>query len=634
MRVLRLAQSWTTMRVLLSIILSSLGALANLTFVLAIVVYIFAVIGMQLFGRDYTPENFHPDPVPRWNFKDFFHSFMMIFRILCGEWAEPLWDCMRAERSSVSTRPDRYRRARRAPAYRNNRCSQGSEICFSIFLPALVMGNFLVLNLFLALLLNSFSCEELKSRKEVRARAPSLSRRDRLLSVRTQEINEDSKLVEGLKKIKTIAKATRTLVNLNSFERSESVIVAKKNPAELGPSIAATAAPSPALHVRRRSQSCGALRPPDRTEPAPPSPVRVTSSCSLDGSAHVRVASFYASSGSDVNAPTIETPRAPCGADPAEDDAGAPAREQADDSRPPSPGRLLDGAGPLSHSQKPGGVEKLGDWGILLPAMINVVPGIEAAKLARADTPSVVLSGQDDTPDEPPDCLPQSIMRQCGCLDTAKICEPICTRWQGGRVALLRVVKHPAFEWSILFLIFGSSITLCFEDIHLEENPQLMAILRWTNMAFAILFAIEMIIKWFALGLKYYFSSVWTALDFVIVMVSIVSVAVEDSANLSALRSLRTLRALRPLRAISRWQGMKVSTYLAVHPFESTSIERPSNVYRRSSSTRSCSPSPPSSTCCSCASCSGSCSPSSASSCSAASSTSVSTSPTSDCRSR
>lgn len=101
MRVLRLAQSWTTMRVLLSIILSSLGALANLTFVLAIVVYIFAVIGMQLFGRDYTPENFYPDPVPRWNFKDFFHSFMMIFRILCGEWAEPLWDCMRAEKNSV-----------------------------------------------------------------------------------------------------------------------------------------------------------------------------------------------------------------------------------------------------------------------------------------------------------------------------------------------------------------------------------------------------------------------------------------------------------------------------------------------------------------------------------------------------
>ena len=41
------------------------------------------------------------------------------------------------------------------------------ESCLAIFLPALVMGNFMVLNLFLALLLNSFNCEELKSRKEV-----------------------------------------------------------------------------------------------------------------------------------------------------------------------------------------------------------------------------------------------------------------------------------------------------------------------------------------------------------------------------------------------------------------------------------------------------------------------------------
>ena len=47
--------------------------------------------------------------------------------------------------------------------------TQGPETCFAVFLPALVMGNFLVLNLFLALLLNSFSCEELKSRKQVSA---------------------------------------------------------------------------------------------------------------------------------------------------------------------------------------------------------------------------------------------------------------------------------------------------------------------------------------------------------------------------------------------------------------------------------------------------------------------------------
>ena len=65
MRVLKLAQSWTTMKVLLSIIISTLGALGNLTFLLIIVIYIFAVLGMQLFGKTYTDENFYPDRVPR-----------------------------------------------------------------------------------------------------------------------------------------------------------------------------------------------------------------------------------------------------------------------------------------------------------------------------------------------------------------------------------------------------------------------------------------------------------------------------------------------------------------------------------------------------------------------------------------
>lgn len=44
---------------------------------------------------------------------------------------------------------------------------EGASTCFAIFLPTLVMGNFMVLNLFLALLLNSFNSEELKSKKEV-----------------------------------------------------------------------------------------------------------------------------------------------------------------------------------------------------------------------------------------------------------------------------------------------------------------------------------------------------------------------------------------------------------------------------------------------------------------------------------
>ena len=114
---------------LLNTIGSSVGAVGNITVILGIIVYMFAVVGMQLFKKYYIAENFPSGKVPRWNFNDFGHSFMMIFRILCGKWIEPLWNTM------LVTSP--------------------LAICF--ILPAFVIGNFVILNLFLALLLNSFS---------------------------------------------------------------------------------------------------------------------------------------------------------------------------------------------------------------------------------------------------------------------------------------------------------------------------------------------------------------------------------------------------------------------------------------------------------------------------------------------
>ena len=78
------------MRALLSTIGASIGQLGNLTLLLAIVTYTFAVIGMQLFSESFTAKHFEDKVVPRWNFTDFMHSFMIIFRVLCGEWIEPL----------------------------------------------------------------------------------------------------------------------------------------------------------------------------------------------------------------------------------------------------------------------------------------------------------------------------------------------------------------------------------------------------------------------------------------------------------------------------------------------------------------------------------------------------------------
>lgn len=96
-------------------------------------------------------------------------------------------------------------------------------------------------------------------------------------------------------------------------------------------------------------------------------------------------------------------------------------------------------------------------------------------------------------------------------------------KWTGLRTNVLVIVDTPAFEWFVLILIFASSITLCFEDIHLEKNKQLKAILYWTNMVFCVIFAVEMLLKWLAFGFTRYFTSFWTILDFIIVLVSIVN---------------------------------------------------------------------------------------------------------------
>ncbi|XP_066554832.1 sodium channel protein type 4 subunit alpha B [Amia ocellicauda] len=137
LRVFKLAKSWPTLSMLIKIIGNSVGALGNLTLVLAIIVFIFAVVGMQLFGKSYKDcvcKIAEDCQLPRWHMTDFFHSFLIVFRILCGEWIETMWDCMEVA---------------------------GQGMCLIVFMMVMVIGNLVVLNLFLALLLSSFSADNL-----------------------------------------------------------------------------------------------------------------------------------------------------------------------------------------------------------------------------------------------------------------------------------------------------------------------------------------------------------------------------------------------------------------------------------------------------------------------------------------
>lgn len=107
---------------LIKIIGNSVGALGNLTLVLAIIVFIFAVVGMQLFGKNYKDNcckiSDNCPRLPRWHMLDFQHSFLVVFRVLCGEWIETMWDCMEV--------------------------NGGQTMCLIVFMMVMVIGNLVV----------------------------------------------------------------------------------------------------------------------------------------------------------------------------------------------------------------------------------------------------------------------------------------------------------------------------------------------------------------------------------------------------------------------------------------------------------------------------------------------------------
>ncbi|XP_059190594.1 sodium channel protein type 4 subunit alpha B-like isoform X2 [Centropristis striata] len=142
LRVFRLARWWPSFHMLLKITWSSVKALRNLTVLLLIMVFLFSVVGLQLFRMDYQDNNCLISTsceLPRWHMHDFFHAFLIMIRALFGNWTETLYDCMEVS---------------------------GQASCLIFYMTFLIIGNFLVLNLFLTLLLSSFGSGSLVALEE------------------------------------------------------------------------------------------------------------------------------------------------------------------------------------------------------------------------------------------------------------------------------------------------------------------------------------------------------------------------------------------------------------------------------------------------------------------------------------
>eukprot|EP01049_Picozoa_sp_SAG25_P010899 SAG25_NODE_1248_length_3497_cov_2.088287_2_plen_540_part_00 len=138
-RVFRLARTWGDLKAVLVTISKTFSSLIPLSIILCLFMFIFALLGMQLFGGKF----FFPSrddcsswdmvqtgcSIPRANFDTFGTAFVTIFQMLSGEdWNVVMYDGIAAAGAGA----------------------------FFYFLIVVVLGSFMILNLFLTILLSGF----------------------------------------------------------------------------------------------------------------------------------------------------------------------------------------------------------------------------------------------------------------------------------------------------------------------------------------------------------------------------------------------------------------------------------------------------------------------------------------------
>ncbi|XP_015273726.1 PREDICTED: sodium channel protein type 4 subunit alpha [Gekko japonicus] len=509
MRVFKLAKSWPTLNMLIKIIGNSVGALGNLTLVLAIIVFIFAVVGMQLFGKSYKEcvcKISADCELPRWHMHDFFHSFLIVFRILCGEWIETMWDCMEVA---------------------------GQALCLIVFMMVMVIGNLVVLNLFLALLLSSFSADSLAGSDddgEVNNLQIAIGRITRGIDfVKKQVLWLLHQVWKGKKETPTKAeddskKENFVLNHMDTGQDSKSNYVdgiAKKELAIDGLHHVDVGQDSKSDYINGIADKQPVINQLDISQGSKPNYLdRMAKRAPfIDELDHMNF----------INNPslTIHVPIASEESDLYDEtDTG---EETAEDTKKP----LSDGTESSVCST------------------VDYKPPDPLEEEAAAE--------EGEGSDEPEECFTEACVRRCPCLYVDVKTEK-GKKWWNLRRTCFTIVEHNWFETFIIFMILLSSGALAFEDIYIERRHTIRTILEYADKVFSYVFVIEMLLKWVAYGFKVYFTNAWCWLDFLIVDVSLISLTANwlGYSELGPIKSLRTLRALRPLRALSRFEGMRV----------------------------------------------------------------------------
>lgn len=128
-RIFKLAKSWSKLHHLLSTITKSLSDISSFSILLFLLIYIYMLMGMEIFADQLKGPNGDQIDVNRTNFNTFFSAFIVVFTILTGEnWDQTMFQFAR---------------------------KYGYTAIF-FFVSLVIIGVWIFLNLFLAILLDNF----------------------------------------------------------------------------------------------------------------------------------------------------------------------------------------------------------------------------------------------------------------------------------------------------------------------------------------------------------------------------------------------------------------------------------------------------------------------------------------------
>uniref|UniRef100_A0A8C9W3M8 Calcium voltage-gated channel subunit alpha1 E n=1 Tax=Scleropages formosus TaxID=113540 RepID=A0A8C9W3M8_SCLFO len=148
-RLIKLLRQGYTIRILLWTFVQSFKALPYVCLLIAMLFFIYAIIGMQVFGNIKLKDESHINQHN--NFKSFFSALMLLFRSATGEsWQEIMLSCLGGQECE----PD----PSIAPPFisPDHEGGCGTDFAYFYFVSFIFFSSFLMLNLFVAVIMDNF----------------------------------------------------------------------------------------------------------------------------------------------------------------------------------------------------------------------------------------------------------------------------------------------------------------------------------------------------------------------------------------------------------------------------------------------------------------------------------------------